>query len=114
MESPANTMGDEKIKLTREELYQKVWSKPATSLAKDLGISGAAIAKICKELNVPKPYSGYWQQVNVGRGVQPPLPEIQQGIPKDVVIDPNQDKPSLQAQSQEGLAKIDPERQEAN
>jgi len=27
-------MGDEGIKLTREELYQKVWLKPATLLAK--------------------------------------------------------------------------------
>jgi hypothetical protein len=52
-------MGDEKIKLTREEIYQRVWSKPATLLAKDLGISDVAIAKICKKLNIPKPYSGY-------------------------------------------------------
>jgi hypothetical protein len=106
-------MGDEKIKLTREELYQKVWSKPATSLAKDLGITTAAIAKICKDLNVPRPYSGYWQQVAVGRGVQPPLSEIQQDIPKDVVIHPNQAKPALSPQSPEVPANRDSERQAA-
>jgi hypothetical protein len=107
-------MSNEQIKLTREELYQKVWSKPATILAEELGISDVAIAKICKKLNIPKPYPGYWQQVNVGRGVHPPpLPGIQQGIPKDVVIYPNQFKP-LQSQSPEVLAQIESERQAAN
>jgi hypothetical protein len=107
-------MGNEKIKLTREELYQKVWSKPATLLAKDLGISDVAIAKICKKLNIPKPYSGYWRQVDVGHGVQSPLPEIRQGIPKDVVIYPNRVKIALQAQNPELLAKIELEKRPAN
>jgi hypothetical protein len=40
-------MSDEKIKLTREEIYQKVWSKPATLLAKDLGISDVAEPFFC-------------------------------------------------------------------
>jgi hypothetical protein len=44
----------------------------------------------------------------------PPLPEIQQGIPKDVVIYPNQAKPSLQFQNSEVSAEIDSERQAAN
>lgn len=108
-------MGDEGIKLTREELYQKVWLKPATLLAKDLGISDVAIAKICKKLDIPKPYPGYWRQVDVGNGVQPPpLPEIRQGIPKDVVIYPNQTKLALQAHPSELLAKIESEKLPAN
>jgi hypothetical protein len=106
-------MSDKELRLTREDLYQKVWSKPAILLAKDLGISDVTIAKICKKLNIPKPYSGYWRQVDVGNGGQlPPLPEIQQGVPKDVVIYPNRAK--LQDQSPELLAKIESERHLAN
>jgi hypothetical protein len=44
----------------------------------------------------------------------PPLPGIQQGIPKDVIIYPNQSKPSIQSHSPEVLAQIESERQAAN
>jgi hypothetical protein len=52
-------------KLTRRALYELVWSKPATHLAKDLGISAAWIGKQCRALNVPAPARatgllGYW------------------------------------------------------
>jgi biotin operon repressor len=33
--------------LTREELYEKVWSTPGTKLAEELGISDVAITKRC-------------------------------------------------------------------
>jgi len=53
--------------------------------------------------------------VDVGNGVQPPpLPEIRQGIPKDVVIYPNQTKLALQAHPSELLAKIESEKLPAN
>lgn len=53
--------------LTREELYEKVWSTPGTKLAEELGISDVAITKRCKKLNVPRPSRGYWAKLAAGR-----------------------------------------------
>jgi hypothetical protein len=52
--------------LTREELYQMVWSKPATKLANELGISDVAITKLCRRHNIPKPWPGYWRILEAG------------------------------------------------
>jgi hypothetical protein len=53
--------------LTRQELYEKVWSAPTTQVAAELGISDVALAKRCKKLNVPKPSLGYWAKVAAGQ-----------------------------------------------
>lgn len=59
-----NSSGKE---LTREELYEKVWSAPTVQVAAELGISDVALAKRCKKLNVPKPSLGYWAKVAAGQ-----------------------------------------------
>lgn len=65
--------------LTREELYEKVWSLPGTKLAKELGISDVAITKRCKKLNIPRPSRGYWAKIAVGKAPKkvplPPTPD---------------------------------------
>lgn len=48
------------LKLTRQALYDLVWSKPRTTLAKELGVSDVSIGKHCRALNVPAPPPGYW------------------------------------------------------
>lgn len=83
-------MAGESIRLTREELYRQVWSKPTTTLAKEFGISDVTIGKLCRKLNVPKPPLGYWRKVEVGAALKPPpLPPIKSGIPPFVEIYPN-------------------------
>ncbi|MDD4730775.1 MAG: hypothetical protein PHX58_02455 [Desulfovibrio sp.] len=47
-------------KLTREDLYELVWEKPTSQLAKDFNVSDSAIAKWCRKMEVPKPPRGYW------------------------------------------------------
>ncbi len=47
-------MDDQTIRFTREELYEKVWSKPMSSLAEEWGISDIGLATICKRYNTPK------------------------------------------------------------
>ena len=49
-----------KVKLSREELYELVWSKPMTHASKELGISDVMLGKLCKQRNVPRPPRGYW------------------------------------------------------
>lgn len=46
--------------LTREYLYELVWEKPTSQLAKDFNMSDSAIAKWCRKMEVPKPPRGYW------------------------------------------------------
>jgi vacuolar-type H+-ATPase subunit H len=65
--------------LTREQLYEKVWSLPGSKLAEEFGLSDVAIAKRCKRLNIPRPSRGYWAKIQAGRTPRktplPPTPE---------------------------------------
>src|SRR5687767_2075381 len=42
-------------KVTRQELYDLVWSTPGSKLSADFGVSDVAIAKRCGKLGVPRP-----------------------------------------------------------
>ena len=53
--------------LTREELYNLVWSKPMVHVAADLGISDVMLAKLCKQRDVPRPQRGYWASLSSPR-----------------------------------------------
>lgn len=46
------------IFVTREELYELVWTIPTQRLAERFGFSDVALAKTCKKLKVPKPSRG--------------------------------------------------------
>lgn len=108
-------MEDNSIKLTREELYERVWSTPATKLAKEFGISDVALGKICKKMNIPKPYPGYWQQLAVGRRVhKEKLPPIKQGVPEVTYIYPHQTVTPFQPENPEVIAQIEQESEPAN
>ena len=59
----------------RQALYEQVWAQPMTKVAKEYGISSVALAKICKKLDVPCPWRGYWRRKETGKSVKPlPLP----------------------------------------
>ena len=64
------------IRLTRKELYEKVWSEPIVKLAREYGFSDVWLARICKRNNIPRPSRGYWARVQTGQGVsKTPLPK---------------------------------------
>lgn len=68
--------------ISRDELYQLVWSKPMTKVAEQFGVSGSYLARICTFLKVPRPERGYWAKASVGKAPpQPPLPPSQPGDP---------------------------------
>ena len=56
--------------LTRQELYDLVWSTPMTKLAESFGISDVGLAKICDRHRVPKPPRGYWAKKEAGKRVK--------------------------------------------
>ena len=63
------------IRVERQALYEQVWAQPMTKVAKEYGISNVALAKICKKLNIPYPWRGYWRRKETGKAVkQLPLP----------------------------------------
>jgi hypothetical protein len=63
--------------LSREELYELVWSEPMTALAKRFGLSDNGLRKRCKSMDVPTPPRGYWERTKHGhRAKRPPLPRL--------------------------------------
>ena len=52
--------------LTRRELYDLVWSKPMTKLAKEFSLSDVALHKTCRRHRIPTPGLGYWAKVAAG------------------------------------------------
>src|SRR6267154_5885875 len=67
---------DERLTLSREDLYELAWSKPICELSKDFGISDVALAKRCRRLGIPIPGRGYWARVEAGqKPYRPKLPE---------------------------------------
>ncbi len=53
--------------MTREQLFELVWSKPITQLEQSHGFAVGSLAKLCAKHNVPTPPRGYWTQVHAGR-----------------------------------------------
>jgi hypothetical protein len=99
------------ITLSREGLYERVWCISATKLAKELGISDVALGKICKKLDVPKPYPGYWQQLQAGRRVHKArLPDTKKGVPGTITIWPRPRGRDLKQQNPATLELIESER----
>jgi len=67
---------EERLTLSREDLYELAWSKPISELAKDFGISDVGLAKRCRRLGVPLPGRGYWARVDAGqKPYRPKLPQ---------------------------------------
>lgn len=85
-------MEQKKIIIKREELYEQVWSEPMTTLAKEYNLSDVGLAKICKKLNVPKPFPGYWALKAAGKQISiPKLPTLNDGAfdTYELLIDEN-------------------------
>jgi hypothetical protein len=56
--------------VTRETLYEEVWSEPITVVAARYGVSGSFFARVCARLNVPRPPRGYWARHAVGKATK--------------------------------------------
>lgn len=70
-------MSGDWIKLTRQELYEKVWEQPMTKLAPTYALSDVGLAKVCRKHNIPRPPVGYWAKLAHGKTVErPELPDL--------------------------------------
>lgn len=66
--------------ISRQALYDLVWSEPMLKVAVRFDVSSSYMARICTLMNVPRPERGYWAKLVVGKAPkQPPLPEPRPG-----------------------------------
>ncbi|HBG26719.1 MAG: hypothetical protein A2Y10_01390 [Planctomycetes bacterium GWF2_41_51] len=68
---------DNIVAITRNQLYERVWSLPLKILARDFGISDVRLGRICRKHGIPLPGIGYWAKFKsgkeVGRKELPPI-----------------------------------------
>jgi hypothetical protein len=61
--------------LKREDLYADVWTRPATTIAAELGLPRNTLKRICAGMDLPTPNTGYWISARRGRKrAKPDLP----------------------------------------
>ena len=89
----------DKITLTRDQLYDLVWSKPISVLAKEFGLTDNDLRKICKSHNIPLPYVGYWSKLRYDKPVKKVmLPTSIEGT-EIIISPPNENPPANQNES---------------
>lgn len=59
-------MEKKKTKFTRKEIYDLIWEKPFTTIAKEYNISDNSLRKICKKYKITYPKAGHWMKVKHG------------------------------------------------
>lgn len=70
-------MASDKTCLSRSDLYDLIWQKPISQLAREYGISDVGLKKICVRHRVPLPGRGYWAKRRAGRNLpKQPLPNL--------------------------------------
>jgi hypothetical protein len=73
--------------VSRDELYEQVWSKPMTKIAAEYGVTGTALKKTCNRHGIPTPERGYWAKLAHGKPVhKAPLPKPVEGRPNQIQI----------------------------
>jgi len=83
------------VRLARQELYEKMWSRPAIALAEEFGISGRGLGKICSRFKIRVPPRGYWAKLAAGKHVtRIPLPTAKSDVPSEILIQPSRDSPA--------------------
>ena len=81
-------MTDDTRRLTRRELYNLVWTQPVDSLAKELGMSGRGLGKLCERHSIPVPPRGYWARKVAGQRVKrETLIELADSQSSEIAID---------------------------
>lgn len=66
--------------VSRESLYELVWSEPMLKVAARFEVSSSYMARVCSLLNVPRPERGYWAKLAVGKAhPKPSLPDARPG-----------------------------------
>jgi hypothetical protein len=73
--------------LTRNALYDLVWSEPMKTISERFGISDVALKKICVRATIPTPDRGYWAKKDAGKQTfQSEFPARPPGMSDQILI----------------------------
>lgn len=97
------------IQVTRQDLYDQIWSTPVSQACRTYGLSDVGLAKICAQWNIPRPPRGYWAKQRNGQSVRKKkLPPIDEGNPVVFSYRPAQPGEPSEKTSQNGDSKSAP------
>lgn len=74
------------VEFTRQALFDKVWTEPVLKVAREIGVSDVALAKVCRKAGIPLPGRGHWAIPENRRPKQPTLPNVPAEDPGKVVF----------------------------
>src|SRR4051812_27083157 len=75
------------IAISREALYNRVWSEPISKIASSFNLSDRGLGKLCKRHDIPVPPRGWWAKKQHGHKVsQPPLPTTRKRADAPIAI----------------------------
>lgn len=103
--------------ITRESLYEEVWTEPVSRVAPRYGISDVALGKVCRKYRIPLPPRGYWAKITAGKSPRKlPLPTARElgscslPLSRSPTYDPNNPdasrKKAITAQERIGLISV--------
>ncbi|HEX3799692.1 MAG TPA: hypothetical protein VH413_13425 [Verrucomicrobiae bacterium] len=82
-------MSEQSKRISRQELYEKIWIAPLKKVAEELETTYAELARLCDQLNVPKPAHGHWQRLKLGLPIEVfSLPEPTPGMAVEGMLKP--------------------------
>ena len=77
-----------KLILSRRRLFEFVWAKPMTQLARQFGVPPKHLAEACDRHDIPRPAPGHWQKLAYGKQLlTAELPQEHFSVDSLVVID---------------------------
>lgn len=100
-------MSEQSKLVSRQELYEAVWAKPISTLAKEWNTNYAQIAAACDLMNIPRPGSGHWQSVARGYVInRESLAAPNQGEPTEMLLSPGGGRPGGRARAERERMKV--------
>jgi hypothetical protein len=58
------------LRMSRTALYELIWSRPMTEIAREFGIRDQHVAQACDYHDIARPRAGHWQKVDHGKAVE--------------------------------------------
>ena len=84
---PEDPLFEKQIKISRTDLYERVWTTPLRTLAKEFGLSDVGLAKLCRRHGIPLPGRGYWVRMQFGKKQErTALPDAKDATAETIVI----------------------------
>ena len=96
-----------KHEISRNALYDLAWQTPMVKLALQFGLSGNALAKLCRRVGIQVPECGYWAKLQHGKRMKRPPMKPSQSATETLTIEGSpSSRSSLESGMPEPLAKL--------